>query len=88
MAGLSAVVDPDLYGVFPLSSELLNVRDSRELLKKKEIQILMTILGLVRNKKYSDAECLRYGWLMIMANQVSNLKIIVYFNALTFMFYV
>ncbi|RHN79034.1 putative DNA topoisomerase (ATP-hydrolyzing) [Medicago truncatula] len=69
MAGVSAWLDPDLYGVFPLSSKLLNVRDSRKLLKKKEIQILMTILGLVRNKKYSDAESLRYGRLMIMANQ-------------------
>lgn len=78
MAGVSAWLDPDLYGVFPLSSKLLNVRDSRKLLKKKEIQILMTILGLVRNKKYSDAESLRYGRLMIMANQVSSLKIIVY----------
>jgi DNA gyrase/topoisomerase IV subunit B len=80
-AGLSAVVDQDLYGVFPLSSKLLNVRNSRKLLKKKKIQILMTILGLERNKKNkknSDAECLRYGRLMIMANQVSNLKIIVH----------
>ncbi|XP_039684960.1 DNA topoisomerase 2 [Medicago truncatula] len=68
MAGVT-LVDPDLYGVFPLSSKLLNVRDSRKLLKKKEIQILMTILGLVRNKKYSDAESLRYGRLMIMAYQ-------------------
>ncbi|XP_024630812.2 DNA topoisomerase 2 [Medicago truncatula] len=70
MSGLSAVVDPDLYGVFPLSSKLLNAtRDSRKLFKKKEIQNLMAILGLVRNKKYSNAKCLRYGQLMVMANQ-------------------
>jgi len=79
MNGLS-FVDQDLYGVFPipLRSNLLNVREGRKLIKKKEIQKLMSILGLKLKKEYSNTKCLRYGRLMIMVNQVSDIKIIVY----------
>jgi len=71
MAGLS-VVGRDHYGVFPLRGKLLNVRDasSKQVMENEEIQNIKKILGLQQNKEYANVKSLRYGHLMIMADQV------------------
>lgn len=70
MAGLE-VIGRDKYGVFPLKGKLLNVREasSKQLMNNDEIQAIMKIVGLVPNKIYNDTSGLRYGSLMIMADQ-------------------
>lgn len=71
VAGLG-VVGRDYFGVFPLRGKLLNVREAKhdQILKNEEIQNIKKILGLQHNKDYSDVSSLRYGRLMIMADQV------------------
>lgn len=71
MAGLS-VVGRDHYGVFPLRGKLLNVREasSKQIMDNEEIQNIKKILGLQQNKEYTNVKSLRYGHLMIMADQV------------------
>ncbi|XP_061355675.1 DNA topoisomerase 2-like [Gastrolobium bilobum] len=70
MAGLS-VVGRDHYGVFPLRGKLLNVREasSKQIMENEEIQNIKKILGLQQNKEYTNVKSLRYGHLMIMADQ-------------------
>jgi len=72
MAGLS-VVGRDFYGVFPLRGKPLNVRDSThaQVGKNEEIKNLVEILGLKFGVTYdeSNIKTLRYGHLMIMADQ-------------------
>ncbi|XP_027343059.1 DNA topoisomerase 2 [Abrus precatorius] len=70
MAGLS-VVGRDHYGVFPLRGKLLNVREasSKQIMENEEIQNIKKILGLQQNKEYTSVKSLRYGHLMIMADQ-------------------
>ena len=71
IAGLNGV-GRDLYGVFPLRGNLLNVREasSKQILENKDIQNIMKILGLELNKEYTNVKSLRYGHLMIMADRV------------------
>lgn len=71
VAGLG-IVGRDFFGVFPLRGKLLNVREARhdQIMKNEEIQNIKKILGLQHNKDYSDVSSLRYGRLMIMADQV------------------
>jgi DNA topoisomerase-2 len=71
VAGLG-VVGRDFFGVFPLRGKLLNVREAKhdQIMKNEEIQNIKKILGLQHNKDYSDVSSLRYGRLMIMADQV------------------
>ncbi|KDE07461.1 hypothetical protein, variant [Microbotryum lychnidis-dioicae p1A1 Lamole] len=66
-----AVVGRDNYGVFPLRGKLLNVREAagKALLDNAEIQAIKQILGLQQGKVYTDVDSLRYGKLMIMADQ-------------------
>ncbi|KAK3070650.1 DNA topoisomerase 2, partial [Teratosphaeriaceae sp. CCFEE 6253] len=66
-----AVVDPDLFGVFPLRGKLLNVRDASvdQISKNAEIQNIKKFMGLQHKKEYTDAKTLRYGHLMIMTDQ-------------------
>ncbi|KAI9685554.1 MAG: DNA topoisomerase 2 [Bathelium mastoideum] len=66
-----AVVDPDLFGVFPLRGKLLNVRDAsvEQITKNQEIQNIKKFLGLQHKKEYEDTKSLRYGHLMIMTDQ-------------------
>ena len=75
MAGLS-VVGRDHYGVFPLRGKLLNVREasSKQIMDNEEIQNIKKILGLQQNKEYTSVKSLRYGHLMIMADQVGLFK--------------
>jgi DNA topoisomerase-2 len=74
IAGLS-VVGRDNFGVFPLRGKLLNVREAKhdQIMKNEEIQNIKKILGLQHNKEYSNTGSLRYGHLMIMADQVSQM---------------
>ncbi len=66
-----AVLDPDRIGVFPLRGKLLNVRDASldQIMKNKEIQNIKQFLGLKHKHVYTDTKSLRYGHLMIMADQ-------------------
>lgn len=66
-----AILDPDRIGVFPLRGKLLNVRDASldQITKNQEIQNIKQFLGLKHKQVYTDAKDLRYGHLMIMADQ-------------------
>lgn len=72
MSGLS-VVGRDHYGVFPLKGKPLNVRDATHVavMKNEEIKNIINILGLKMGIKYDEnnIKTLRYGHLMIMADQ-------------------
>ena len=73
VAGL-AVVGRDRYGVFPLRGKPLNVRDASlaQIGGNEEIRNIVQILGLDHNKTYEtdeEYESLRYGSIMIMADQ-------------------
>ncbi|KAL7543375.1 hypothetical protein ACHAXR_013102 [Thalassiosira sp. AJA248-18] len=72
VSGLS-VVGRDYYGVFPLKGKLLNVRDAThaQIMKNEEIMNLVEIMGLKFNVEYTqeNIKTLRYGHLMIMADQ-------------------
>ena len=73
VCGLS-VVGRDNYGCFPLRGKVLNVRDANptQVSNNAEIQNLKKILGLQHNKKYETVDSLRYGSIMIMADQDSD----------------
>lgn len=66
-----AILDPDKIGVFPLRGKLLNVRDASvdQISKNAEIQNIKQFLGLKHKQIYTDTKSLRYGHLMIMADQ-------------------
>ncbi len=66
-----AVVGRDTYGVFPLKGKPLNVREANhaQIMKNEEIQNIVKIMGLQFGKNYEDVSSLRYGKLMIMADQ-------------------
>ncbi|KAF2261966.1 DNA topoisomeras-like protein II [Lojkania enalia] len=66
-----AVVNPDLFGVFPLRGKLLNVRDASidQISKNQEIQNIKKFIGLQHKKEYTDTRGLRYGHIMIMTDQ-------------------
>ncbi|KAG9675329.1 type II DNA topoisomerase, partial [Aureobasidium melanogenum] len=66
-----AVVNQDLFGVFPLRGKMLNVRDASidQISKNQEIQNIKQFMGLQHKKEYTDTKSLRYGHLMIMTDQ-------------------
>ncbi|KAK0637201.1 DNA topoisomerase [Bombardia bombarda] len=66
-----AILDPDHIGVFPLRGKMLNVRDASfdQISKNKEIENIKKFLGLKHKQVYTDVKGLRYGSLMIMADQ-------------------
>ncbi|KAL7550823.1 hypothetical protein ACHAWF_014023 [Thalassiosira exigua] len=72
VSGLS-VVGRDYYGVFPLKGKPLNVRDAThaQIMKNEEIMNLVEIMGLKFQQEYDEetVKALRYGRLMIMADQ-------------------
>ena len=76
ISGLS-IVGRDRYGVFPLRGKLLNVRDAstKQVTGNEEISAITKILGLKYGKEYDEESVkeLRYGHLMIMADQVWDL---------------
>ena len=72
----------DEYGAFLLKGKLPNVRGEspQQLLENTEIQNIVNILGLQFGKSYENVKELRYGHLMIMADQVCTNN---YYYALT-----
>lgn len=70
MAGLD-IVGRDYYGVFPLRGKLLNVRDATPatLKNNSEIQSIAKIMGLQFDRIYQEVSSLRYGGILIMADQ-------------------
>ena len=66
------VVGRDRFGVFPLRGKLMNAREltPKQLMDNAEIQNIVKILGLQFKKEYASTKELRYGHLMIMADQV------------------
>jgi DNA topoisomerase-2 len=65
------VVGRETWGVFPLRGKLLNVRDvsADKFAKNEELTAIKKILGLEQGKKYDSIKSLRYGRVMIMADQ-------------------
>lgn len=65
------VVGRDKYGVFPLRGKPLNVRNHTigKINANETIKNLKRIIGLQSNETYSDVSSLRYGHVMIMADQ-------------------
>jgi len=68
------VIGRDRYGVYPLKGKMLNVREAttKKMTENSEISQLVKILGLNYGEKYankSDLSKLRYGKLMVMADQ-------------------
>ena len=70
IAGL-AVVGREKWGVFPLRGKLLNVRDvsADKFAKNEELTAIKKILGLEQGKVYNTLKSLRYGRVMVMADQ-------------------
>jgi len=70
ICGLS-VVGRERFGVFPLRGKLLNVKDisQEKFNKNEELTAIKAILGLRQGSKYKDKKDLRYGRVMIMADQ-------------------
>jgi len=70
ISGLS-VIGRDNYGVFPLKGKVLNVKDAsqKQIMDNSEITNLKKILGLVEGKEYKNTSSLRYGKVMILADQ-------------------
>lgn len=70
ISGLSEI-GRNTYGVFPLRGKVLNVKDAsqKQILDNSEITNIKKILGLVEGKVYKDTKSLRYGKIMILADQ-------------------
>jgi DNA topoisomerase-2 len=73
VAGLS-VVGRDRFGVFPLRGKPLNIREASftQTMNNAEVHNIIKIMGLQPKKDYKtvkDFESLRYGSIMIMADQ-------------------
>jgi DNA topoisomerase II len=66
-----AVVGRELYGVFPVRGKMKNVREvsAGAAMANVEVAALVAILGLQWGKTYTDTASLRYGHVMIMADQ-------------------
>jgi DNA topoisomerase-2 len=65
------VVGREAWGVFPLKGKMLNVRDvsADKFSKNEELTAIKKILGLEQSKVYKDLKTLRYGRVMVMADQ-------------------
>ena len=71
MAGM-AIVGRQKYGVFPLKGKILNVKDpsnQKKLVDNSELNSIKKALGLQSGKEYKNIEDLRYGKILIMADQ-------------------
>jgi DNA topoisomerase-2 len=64
-------VGRERWGVFPLRGKLLNVRDITvaKFNANEELTAIKKILGLEQGKRYADSSELRYGRVMVMADQ-------------------
>ena len=65
------VVGREKWGVFPLKGKMLNVKDISQdkFNKNEELTAIKKILGLEQGKKYTNLKELRYGRVMVMADQ-------------------
>jgi len=70
LAGIE-LLGKDYYGVFPLKGKLLNVREAtpKQLLENEEIKNIKHIMGLKHKKKYTSVNELRYGKILVLADQ-------------------
>lgn len=70
MSGIE-VVGRDKFGVFPLKGKMLNVRDSnsKQITENEEIQNIIKVMGMRLGTNYDNLKQLRYGSIMIMADQ-------------------
>ncbi|KAL8293500.1 hypothetical protein RQP46_000201 [Phenoliferia psychrophenolica] len=70
VSGLNTI-GRDNFGVFPLRGKLLNVREAtcKALHDNAEIKAIKEIMGLEHKKVYTNTDSLRYGSIMIMADQ-------------------
>jgi DNA topoisomerase-2 len=70
MSGLS-VVGRERFGIFPLRGKLLNVKDisQEKFNKNEELTAIKAIVGLQQGRKYESKQELRYGRVMVMADQ-------------------
>jgi len=65
------IVGRETWGVFPLKGKMLNVKDISQIKfnQNEELTAIKKILGLEQGKKYSSVKDLRYGRVMVMADQ-------------------
>jgi DNA topoisomerase-2 len=65
------IVGREAWGVFPLKGKMLNVKDISQIKfnQNEELTAIKKILGLEQGKKYSSVKDLRYGRVMVMADQ-------------------
>lgn len=70
LAGLN-VVGRKFFGAFPLKGKLLNVKKASidKILENNEIEAIMKIIGLQQGKRYDSVKGLKYGRIIIMADQ-------------------
>jgi DNA topoisomerase II len=71
MAGMS-IVGRQKYGVFPLKGKILNVKDPSnqcKLADNNEVNSIKKAMGLQSGKEYKNIDDLRYGKILIMADQ-------------------
>ena len=65
------IVGRESWGVFPLKGKMLNVKDISQIKfnQNEELTAIKKILGLEQGKKYQSVKDLRYGRVMVMADQ-------------------
>jgi DNA topoisomerase-2 len=65
------VVGREKWGVFPLRGKILNIKDISlaKVNANEEFTSIKRILGLEHGKVYTDTKALRYGRVMVMADQ-------------------
>jgi DNA topoisomerase-2 len=65
------IVGREAWGVFPLKGKMLNVKDISQIKfnQNEELTAIKKILGLEQGKKYQSVKDLRYGRVMVMADQ-------------------
>lgn len=65
------VVGREKWGVFPLKGKMINVKDISQdkFNKNEELTAIKKILGLEQGKRYTGLKELRYGRVMVMADQ-------------------
>lgn len=65
------IVGRESWGVFPLKGKMLNVKDISQIKfnQNEELTAIKKILGLEQGKKYTSTKELRYGRVMVMADQ-------------------
>ncbi len=65
------VIGNTKFGIFPLKGKMLNVRKATvaQLLKNEEVNNIIKIIGLQHKKEYTSTKSLRYGKIIILADQ-------------------